>query len=269
MAGRTNARVLLFLYFMCILLVTYLLLLAVIWALLEGDKVEDMLEAHWPAVQKVVGTEMSRQDVVELMQDYLYTVAGVGLVGIVTLSFALVSTVRLLGIRAIAYSCLVSLGVLGGGCIYAAIATGDQVPAATTWLLFGCGGVQVLCALCGFAGFKNNNRECIRWFNIVLLCATGGLVYVVVSSYVRLRDHDMEHPENMMLVFGISIVSDFFMLVTGASGAVYYCKQKRAFNAADRAAELPVHFSNNDRKYGKGGKRKGRAREHAGVRNAL
>ena len=142
MAGRTNARLLLFVYFMSILLVSYLLLLAVIWALVEGNKIDDWLDTHWEAVQRVLGTEVTREDAVELMQDYLYAVVGVGLLGLFTLLVALVSTCRLLGIRAIAYSCLVCLGVLGGGCIYAGVATRTRVPTATTWLLFGCGAVQ-------------------------------------------------------------------------------------------------------------------------------
>ena len=53
-AGRTNSRTLLFLYFMSIMLVTYLLLLVVVWALLEGDSVGELLDGNWEQVQKVV-----------------------------------------------------------------------------------------------------------------------------------------------------------------------------------------------------------------------
>ena len=72
-------------------------------------------------------------------------------------------------------------------------------------------------------------------------------------------------------VFGIALVSDFFMLVTGIAGSCFYCKQKGAFAAADKNAEGTIHFSSNDTKFGKKGRgRKGRAREHAcNVRNAL
>ena len=45
-AGRTNSRTLLFLYFMSIMLVTYLLLLVVVWALLEGDSVGELLDGN-------------------------------------------------------------------------------------------------------------------------------------------------------------------------------------------------------------------------------
>jgi len=274
-AGRTNARTLLFVYFMAILLVSYLLLLAVVWALLEGNEVEVLLDQNWEQIQRVVGSEASRDDVVELMQDYMYATSAVGGAGLLMLVTALVSTVRLLGLRAIAYSCLLSLAMLGGGCIYSGVVSKGEVPTATTWLLFGCGGVQVIVAICGLSAFKNLNRECLRWFFIVLIAACGGLVYVVVSSYQYLRDAgaDMEHPENLMLVFGIALVSDFFMLVTGVAGSCFYCKQKGAFAAADKNAEGTIHFSNNDKRFGKKGRGrngKGRAREHScSVRGAL
>ena len=166
-AGRTNSRTLLFVYFMSILLVSYLLLLAVVWALLESDAMEELLDQNWEQIQKVVGTDASRDDVVELMQDYMYATSGVGGAGLLMLVTALISTVRLLGLRAIAYSCLLSLAMLGGGCVYSGIASRGEVPTATTWLLFGCGGVQVIVAICGISAFKNLNRECARWFFIV------------------------------------------------------------------------------------------------------
>jgi len=108
----------------------------------------------------------------------------------------------------------------------------------------------------------------------VLILACAGLVYVVVSSYQYLRDHKMEHPENLMLVFGIALVSDFFLLVTGVAGSCFYCKQRGAFAAADERAKGTVHFSDNDKKFGKKGrgrKGKGRAREIqlTNMRNAL
>ena len=47
--------------------------------------------------------------------------------------------------------------------------------------------------------------------------------YVVVSSYLYLRDNaGIAHPENLLLVFGVSLVSDFFMLSTLVFGGVYY-----------------------------------------------
>ena len=60
------------------MLVTYLLLLVVVWALLEGDAMGELLDGNWEQVQKVVGTDASRDDVVELMQDYMYATTAVG-----------------------------------------------------------------------------------------------------------------------------------------------------------------------------------------------
>ena len=73
---------------------------------------------------------------------------------------------------------------------------------------------------------------------------------------------------------GIALVSDFFLLVTGVAGSCFYCKQRGAFAAADERAKGTVHFSDNDKKFGKKGrgrKDKGRAREIqlTNMRNAL
>ena len=92
--------------------------------------------------------------------------------------------------------------------------------------------------------------------------------YVVVSSYLYLRDNaGSAHPENLLLVFGVSLVSDFFMLSTLVFGGVYYCRQQRAFRRADRRNEVPAQFSNTTtRKYGKRG---GRVPREYNARNAL
>ena len=92
--------------------------------------------------------------------------------------------------------------------------------------------------------------------------------YVVVSSYLYLRDNaGIAHPENLLLVFGVSLVSDFFMLSTLVFGGVYYCRQQRAFRRADRRNEVPAQFSNTTtRKYGKRG---GRVPREYNARTAL
>ena len=200
----------------------------------------------------------------------------------------------MLGVRVIAYSFLASIAVLGGGGIYIAYATRGDVPKATTWLLYASGAVQALCGVCGIVGFKNLNRECMRWTFIILAlssfglgCATRRAIlgasqaqfgdalrllrlcrYVVVSSYLYLRDNaGIAHPENLLLVFGVSLVSDFFMLSTLVFGGVYYCRQQRAFRRADRRNEVPAQFSNTTtRKYGKRG---GRVPREYNARNAL
>ena len=79
------------------------------------------------------------------------------------------SAMRLLGVRAIAISCLTALGFLGCAEFALAIVTRGEVNRPTTWLLLCCAGVQIICAACGICGFKNLNRECMRWFFIILL----------------------------------------------------------------------------------------------------
>ena len=81
----------------------------------------------------------------------------------------------MLGVRVIAYSFLASIAVLGGGGIYIAYATRGDVPKATTWLLYASGAVQALCGVCGIVGFKNLNRECMRWTFIILALSSFGL----------------------------------------------------------------------------------------------
>jgi len=106
----------------------------------------------------------------------------------------------------------------------------------------------------------------------VLLGASGGLGYVVVNTYRYIRDNAGTNPQHLFLVFGIALVSDFFMLSTLSFGAIFYCQRRAAFKAADKAHELPVHYSNNARKYGKhgpGSGRKGKARQEYTSRNAL
>ena len=110
------------------------------------------------------------------------------------------------------------------------------------------------------ARFGRNSCDALR---LLPLCR-----YVVVSSYLYLRDNaGIAHPENLLLVFGVSLVSDFFMLSTLVFGGVYYCRQQRAFRRADRRNEVPAQFSNTTtRKYGKRG---GRVPREYNARNAL
>ena len=90
----------------------------------------------------------------------------------------LIAAMRLLGVQIIAYAFLIVDGVLGLFCTYIALQTsrgpqgpGDRdpgIPRVTTWLLFACGGVMCVCSICGLIGFKNLNRECMRWCFMVL-----------------------------------------------------------------------------------------------------
>jgi uncharacterized membrane protein YhfC len=199
---------------------------------------------------------------------------------------------RLLGVRAIAISCLVMLGVLGCAEVGLAIVTREQVNRPTVWLLLSCAAVQIVGCLCGICGFKNLNRECMKWFFLILLIRRGlrrtsniavvvrhsplapvlcflsssGLVYVVVSAYTALRESENDHPQNILLVFGIALISAFFMYSSLLFGAIFYCKRRGAFHEADRAAEVPAQFS--DFRSRRPNRRPGRAREYT-ARSAL
>ena len=50
-------------------------------------------------------------------------------------------------------------------------------------------------------------------------------------------------PEHLLLVFGITLVSDFFMLATLLFITLLYVRNRRGFLAADRKRELPVEYS--------------------------
>jgi len=278
MAGKTTARALLFLYFIFILLVSYLLILALTFAAVESGNVDTLVDTYWPTLQQVLGMEKSPEEVEAMLEDYMFSICGISTGGLLTLTSALVATVRLLGLRAIAYCCLWTLCILGVCTVYGGVETRTEVPAITTYLLYACGAVQLLCGCCGLVGLKSLNRECMRWFFLVLLGASGGLAYVCVNTYLYIRDHPGANPEHMLLVFGIAMVCDFFLLSNFVFGGIYYCKRKGAFQAADKAHELPIHYSSNHKKFGKygpggsrrkGGKGKSKARQEYASRNAL
>ena len=97
--------------------------------------------------------------------------------------------------------------------------------------------------------------------------SSSGLVYVVISTYTWLRDEEAEHPENLLLVFGIALISVFFMYTSLLFVAIFYCKRRAAFTQADRAAEIPAQFSDcGNRK--RPNRRPGKTREY-NARSAL
>lgn len=109
--------------------------------------------------------------------------------------------------------------------------------------------------------------------------SSSGLVYVVVWTYTKLKEDEqaqylegeaaeqrLQHPEKLLLVFGIALISSFFMYSSLLFGGCFYCKQRAAFTDADRAAELPAEFSETSRQ--RPNRRPGRAREYT-ARSAL
>lgn len=208
MAGRTKARIFMFVYFMLVLMVAVLLVLIVVFIATENDKIDFFLRENWEEVQKVVGVDVDVDDAASLLHDYFYVIAAVASTGcginIASIGAAARCVAhprailgaqffahraqfsdassrrrrrlhRMLGVRVIAYSFLASIAVLGGGGIYIAYATRGDVPKATTWLLYASGAVQALCGVCGIVGFKNLNRECMRWTFIILALSSFGL----------------------------------------------------------------------------------------------
>ncbi|KAL3922527.1 MAG: hypothetical protein SGPRY_004531, partial [Prymnesium sp.] len=291
MAARTTTMTLMFSYFLLTLLLVSTLCLSVVYAVVEADDIRVYLQKNWDRIQLVLcGPEESARcnapefdDVNKMLQDYFYIFVGVGFAALATQFLTLFwyahspvlalpqttyqqtpsvaiqlpslvgSAMRMLGVRAIAISCLVTLGILGIAEVGVAILTAGQVNRPTTWLLFACAGVQVTCALTGICGFKNLNRSCLEWAFLVLLISSGGLVYVVVTSYAWLKEGGrqaylvgfacQQHPEHILLLFGISITSAFFMFSSLLFGAIFYCKRRSAFQEADRACEIHGQFS--------------------------
>jgi len=202
----------------------------------------------------------------ELLRDYFYVLAGVDFAALSVQSVCLISAMRMLGVKAIAMSCLVTLGLLGWAEVAIAILTRGQINRPTTWLLLTCAAVQVVSSVTGVCGFKNLNRECIKWAFVILLVSSAGLVYVVVTSYIWLRDEDTEHPENILLLFAISLVSAFFMYSSLIFGAIFYCKRRRAFDESDNSVQMNAEFSDYSARRPR--RPPGRAREY-NARSAL
>ena len=141
-----------------------------------------------------------------------------------------------------------SLGVIGLAEVGVAFYTYERVPLATTVLLFGCAGVQVVCCIAGLCGFHYLNRECTCCSLLILLVAASGLGYSAVASYFWLRDETPEHPEHLLLVFGITSVADFFLVGTLLFVSLLYCFRRKAFIANEKTAELGVDFSDYDQR---------------------
>mmetsp|Transcript_50593 Transcript_50593/g.108034 ORF Transcript_50593/g.108034 Transcript_50593/m.108034 type:complete len:191 (-) Transcript_50593:237-809(-) len=171
------------------------------------------------------------------------------------LVFTIICTMRLLGLRLIAISQLVALGLIGSGTLAIGVVSRGDMPNATTWLLLGCGIVQILCCMCGLIGFKRKNRECVRWLFIILAMSTTALVYIAISTHKVVRDTTPETPEMVLLVFGIAVVNSIFNSYTFIFDTLWYCRTRKEFTAHERSLELPVHYSNNHLKYTKNGRR--------------
>jgi len=265
--ARSKNRIILFVFFLWTLLLIATLLLAVIYSFVESDYIGGFLSDNWEELQLVLGVEISLEHATELAHDYFVVIASVGILAIIILLTALVSTIRLLGLRAIAYSIFLTLAILGGVSIYLASISRDQIPTVTTWLLIASGAVQIVASVCGACGFRNQNRECLHWLFVVLVISCGGLVYVVVSTYMWIRDSEVK-AENILLVFGISLATLFFLGSTLLVSAIFYCTRRRMLKQADQAKQLPVHYSDYKSRARGSQRRPGSCREYS-ARSAL
>eukprot|EP00966_Prymnesium_polylepis_P275346 6361602-Prymnesium_polylepis.1 len=77
----------------------------------------------------------------------------------------------------------------------------------------------------------------------------------------------VQHPENLLLLFGIALVACFFMYASLLFGAIFYCKRRAAFDEADRANEVQPEFSTYSNRR-RPTRRPGRVREY-NARSAL
>jgi len=245
-AARTLNRCIGFLYFFTVSCVAALLVLVLVVVVLEQDKVLDYIEENWDEISAAFNTELTYAEAEEMAMDYYLAILCIAALGLAILIVTFSSAMRLLGMRLVALSQLITLGALGSGTIALAVVTGHSLPSAVLWLLFGAGSVQIVCAICGLAGFKTKNRECIRALFVILLLSIGGLIYTGISSYMLLRDQDvLEDSISLLLVFAISVSCLIFNVCTLFFEMLYYLMQRRAFREADRAAQAPVHFSDN------------------------
>mmetsp|Transcript_15417 Transcript_15417/g.38680 ORF Transcript_15417/g.38680 Transcript_15417/m.38680 type:complete len:261 (-) Transcript_15417:526-1308(-) len=253
-----------FAYFILTLLLVSAIGLAVVYALVETEHISTYLEENWEDIEAIICAkdicDLTYDEANELIHRYFYVLVGVGITAVAMQLVTLFSAMRMLGLKAIAISCLITIGLLGCAEIAIAIMTHGEVNRPTTWLLVSCAIVQMVCSVCGICGFKSLNRECIKWAFLVLLISSGGLVFVVVSTYSSLKNEEREHPEHLLLLFGIALISAFFMFSALLFGAIFYCKRRSAFREADAACELHGQFSDCASK--RRPPRRGKAREY-------
>jgi len=63
--------------------------------------------------------------------------------------------------------------------------------------------------------------------------------------------------DDLLVVFAVATMAIIFNASTLIFEALYYCRLRQAFKEADKAAQLPVHFSSNHQRHRSGKKRRG------------
>ena len=100
-------------------------------------------------------------------------------------------------------------------------------------------------------------RGAVTGTSFILGISAVGVGVVCASSYAWLRNNSLQHPENLLLVFAVALIADFFMISTLCCVGCLYCKRRKAFEEADKAHELTAEFSDYNSRYSG---RKGRSR---------
>jgi len=265
-AARSGTFLPLLSYFVLLLMLVSALLLTAIYAFVENARMRQFLHEHWGEVQARLGFDdegeaaLTYDEALSLMHRYLATVGAIGFATVCVLLIGLVASMQQLGLRAIAMSLLVTLGMLGLAEAGVALQTKARVPSATTTLLTVSAGVQIFCSLTGLCGFRWLNCECLFWSCLVMVFSAAGLAYVSIATYFWLRDADVEEPENLLLVFSISLVADFVMVSTLVFVLLLYLRRRSAFLEADKANELTAEFSDYASREGTRGGRGRKAR---------
>ena len=263
-AARTQSasRLPIFGYFLTLLMILAFVMLACVIAAVESDKVRAYVHQHWDTIHARLGLsafaedrdgdgqkdELTIHEAVELLREWLVVIASVVGGAIAILLVALGSAMKVLGLRAIAMCFLASNGLIGLAEIAISAYTYNHIPLATSALLLGCAGIQLICSVTGIVGFKRLNRECICCSMLVLLCAVCGLAYSSVASYLWVRNVKLLHPEHLLLVFAICLVADFFLLGTLVFVSLLYCYRRHAFTEVERAQQLGVEYSDYDQR---------------------
>lgn len=249
-AARSGSMLPLFAYFIFLLVLLSGMLLTGVYAYVENSRMRRFLELNWSEIQArlgVTGEEgeeyITFEEAVALMHRYLIYIGGAGVTAVLVLGIGFVAAMRQLGIHAIAVSLLVTLGLLGVVEVGVAYQTRGHVPPATTSLLLVCAAVQVFCASTGICGFRWLNCECLFWSCLALVFSAAGLTYTTTATYFWLVVEEVEEPQSLLLVFGISLVADFMMVSTLVFMLALYCKRRGAFMQADHAYDIHGEFS--------------------------
>eukprot|EP00327_Prymnesium_parvum_P020449 CAMPEP_0113296054 /NCGR_PEP_ID=MMETSP0008_2-20120614/36792_1 /TAXON_ID=97485 /ORGANISM="Prymnesium parvum" /LENGTH=223 /DNA_ID=CAMNT_0000148837 /DNA_START=254 /DNA_END=925 /DNA_ORIENTATION=+ /assembly_acc=CAM_ASM_000153 len=117
MAARTHHITFMFAYFILTLLLVSAIGLAVVYALVETEHISTYLEENWEDIEAIICAkdicDLTYDEANELIHRYFYVLVGVGITAVAMQLVTLFSAMRMLGLKAIAISCLITIGLLG------------------------------------------------------------------------------------------------------------------------------------------------------------